>query len=266
MTPASQRETANQKHLLDALANGEITCHYQPQFDVKTNKITGAEALVRWMCPERGLVPPAQFMPMAHKAGLVPLLDDYVFDHVLQQQTIWAQRGLQFPKISLNISRERLAETGLAHRVTNALQPHHIISFELLETSFLDDADTELICTLDTLRAAGIGLDLDDFGSGHSSIVAMQALQPDRVKIDRTLVAPLCRKQTQILTLQALIRLAALDGCGVIVEGIESQHQLDAVRQLDCEALQGFALARPMTALAFEQYLVPDAKAHAIGM
>lgn len=261
MTPASQREATARQNLLNALDRGEITCHYQPQFDAKTHQIIGAEALVRWNCPERGLLSPDKFMPTAQKQGLVPVIDEYVFNCVLAQQTIWRERGLFVPTISLNISRERLYEDGLAARVIAALHPHHAISFELLETSFLDDADTGLMSTLDILRAAGVGLDLDDFGSGHSSIVAMQALRPDRVKIDRGLVAPLCRRRTQILTLQAMVRLASLDGCGVIIEGVETAEQLEAMKDLDCLAVQGFALARPMKAQDFEQYLSPIRKA-----
>lgn len=255
MTTMSGRDATARQGLLDALKKCEITCHYQPQFDAKTLKMVGAEALVRWECPEFGLLGPDQFMPMAQKAGLVPLIDEYVFHHVLRQQTIWADQGVNVPTISLNISRERLEDPGLVGRVTRALQPHHSISFELLETSFLDDMDQGLSDTLAQLRAAGIQLELDDFGSGHSSIVALQTVQPDRVKIDRSLVTPLSHNPRQILTLQALTRLAALQGAGVIIEGIETDQQLAALDQLQCDALQGFVLARPMSGDDFMAYL-----------
>lgn len=232
--------------LVSAMATGQITCHYQPQFDAHSHGVVSAEALVRWACPQRGLLLPQDFMPLAQETGLVPRIDEYVLNLVLDAQTRWHDAGRPVPTIALNISLDRLREPDLIEQVESAILPHHEITFELLETAFLDERDDKLSFILSSLRGLGIAIDLDDFGSGHSSIVALQTVQPDRVKFDQMLIAPLERNPSQILILQALAEVAAIEGCGVVVEGIETEGQLQAIKQLKCEALQGFALARPM--------------------
>jgi EAL domain-containing protein (putative c-di-GMP-specific phosphodiesterase class I) len=141
-----------------------------------------------------GLIGPNDFLTLAHKTGLLPRLDDYVFDFVLDAQTKWANAGLEVPIVALNISLDRLQEPGLVQHISDRMQPHHATSFELLETAFLDTCDNAISDTLNQLRAAGIRLELDDFGSGRSSIVALQTVPPDRVKFDQKLVALLEKK------------------------------------------------------------------------
>ena len=237
--------------LIEAMRAKRILCHYQPQFDATTLEVVGAEALVRWKCPERGLLTPDQFLPDAQQHGLMRKIDAYVFRHVADQQSDWAAQGLPFPRISLNVSKARLDADGLVPQMREVLQPHHSLAFELLETAFLDRPDTALGFKLDALRELGIRIELDDFGSGHSSIAALQALGPDGVKIDRSLVDPLITRPSQILTLQSLARIARLEGAGIVVEGLETGIQLAAVRDVDCDVLQGYALQRPMPAIEF---------------
>ena len=147
------------KNLRTALTSGQIICHFQPQFDAKTNALIGAEALVRWNCPERGLIGPDEFLALAHKTGLLPRIDDYVFDFVLDAQTKWAKAGLEVPIVALNISFDRLQEPSLFQHISDRVQPQHAISFELLETAFLDTCDNAISDTLNQLRAAGIRLE-----------------------------------------------------------------------------------------------------------
>ncbi|MDC0115914.1 EAL domain-containing protein [Octadecabacter sp.] len=246
MRPVTRHDASALQALLTALTEGQITSYLQPQFDAKTQRMVGAEALARWHCPACGLLMPDQFLPIAEKAGLIARIDEFVFDHIMALQTSWARDGLDIPPISLNVSLERLREDGFIDDVRGALAPHHKISFELLETAFLDDTDTDVTVVLDQLRALGLRIDLDDFGSGRSSIVALQAVKPDRVKIDRRLVAPLLHNQSQILTLKSLVHLARLEGCEVVMEGVETPEQIAAVSALDCAVLQGFGLSRPM--------------------
>lgn len=251
----SQLDMATHFNLARALDECEVICHYQPQFDSTSLEVVGAEALVRWDCPNNGLLLPNDFIPAAQATGLAPRLDEYVLDRVLADQTKWALSGLDVPTVALNISLDRLLQPGLMAQLKAKLQSHHSISFELLETAFLDDAGHEVMDVLNQVREAGIRLDLDDFGSGHSSIVALQAVQPDRVKIDRMLIAPLEDNPAQIHILEALVRVSTVQGCGVVMEGIETREQLDAVMQLDCEVLQGFYLGRPVGAADFAERL-----------
>ena len=141
-----------------------------------------------------------------------------------------------------------------------AIQPHHKIGFELLETAFLDHLDEEVSYRLDGLRELGIRLEMDDFGAGHASVVALQSIKPDRVKIDRDLVLPLVQAPEQITILQALAHIARYVGAQIVVEGVETQAHLDAVKELDCDAVQGYALDRPMPASQFVDLFAPARK------
>ncbi|PWJ22032.1 putative bifunctional diguanylate cyclase/phosphodiesterase [Jannaschia seohaensis] len=241
--------------ILGAIARDELICHYQAQFDARSLQIVGAEALVRWSCPDRGLLGPDKFLPQAAAAGLLHRIDRHVLTLVLEQQTRWHAEGVPYPPVAINTSAARLRDRDFVDSVLIQLEPHHDISFELLETAFLDKLEPCLAETLDRMRAAGLRVELDDFGSGHSSVAALQAVRPDRVKIDRSLVAPLRTRPEQALTLDALSRLARLEGAGVVVEGLESGMQLAAIRDIDCDALQGYILQRPLAADDFAAML-----------
>lgn len=241
--------------LIDAMRNGEIVCHFQPQFDARTLDIVGAEALVRWQCPTRGVLTPDKFLPQATQTGLLPDIDEHVFKYVARQQDAWAASHLQYPRISVNTSKARLETHDLVEQVQAIVEPHHLFSFELLETAFLDRVDTRLAFKLDALRDLGIRIELDDFGSGHSSIAALQAIKPDGVKIDRSLVEPIETKPSQLLTLRSLAKIARLERADIVIEGLENGLQLATIRDLDCDALQGYALQRPMPAAEFATLL-----------
>jgi diguanylate cyclase (GGDEF)-like protein/PAS domain S-box-containing protein len=251
----SRVEASAHHDLCSALRDGQLICHYQPQFDGTTLQMIGAEALVRWDCPNRGLLLPEAFMPIARKTGLVPRVDEYVLDHVLQAQTGWAEAGLEVPLVALNICLERLIEPSFLRQIRESIKSHHAVAFELLETSLLDHCDGPVMHVLDQLREAGIRIDLDDFGSGHSSVVALQAVRPDRVKVDQMLVRPLSTTPAQIHILKALSDVARHEGCGVVIEGIEDTVQLEAMKGLDVQALQGFLLGHPLPAEAFSNNL-----------
>ncbi len=253
----SPNDVATYHDLAGAMDAGHLSCHFQPQFDGETLAVVGAEALVRWDCPVRGLVMPDEFLPAAQSTGLCARVDEYVLDCVLAAQDRWAQAGLAVPTVALNISLPRLMQPDLIEQVTGKLKSHHAISFELLETSFLDQRTDALDAVLRKVRKAGIRIDLDDFGSGHSSILALQSVKPDRVKLDRMLISPLAENPAQIHILSALVRVARLVECGVVIEGIETQAQLDAVADLHCEAVQGYFLGRPVPEDEFVATLPP---------
>lgn len=246
--------------LYSAMDAQQITCFFQPIYDAQSLAIVSAEALVRWAHPSRGVLTPDMFLPQAIRSGQMAELDSYVLHHVLARQDAWAAAGIAFPPISVNVSYEQMTSRDWLAQTQAALQPHHRLSFELLETAFIDRIDTDLRYGLDGLRELGIGLEMDDFGAGHASVVALQALKPDRVKIDRNLVTPLAGKPDQILTLQALCNIARLEGAKIIVEGLETGIHLAAIRQLDCDALQGYALQRPVPDLDFAALLTRRSK------
>jgi diguanylate cyclase (GGDEF)-like protein len=250
-TPNFLSEADERQRLLDAIASGELTCHYQPQFHAVSGDLVGAEALVRWKCPQRGLLRPDAFMPTVEKFELEGMVDGHVFDLVARSQTLWAKSGAPQLPISMNISRQRFQCRKMLDHVSSNLKKHHRIHFELLETAFWDKLNDRDMQTLETLRQLGIGIELDDFGSGHASIAAMQAVQPDRIKIDGKLVVPITSNSEQILVLKLVTKLARLQKVGVVVEGVETLEHLKMVKDLDCDVLQGYALGMPMEADEF---------------
>ncbi len=241
--------------LLNALTNDEFVCWYQPQFDAKSLDVVGAEALVRWMCPQRGLLSPAAFLGDASDLKLLDEIDNRVLHMVASQQSRWRDEGLEFPTIAVNTSAERLARPEFIETVRRIVRPHHKVAVELLETSFIDKVDATTHANLDALRACGVRIDLDDFGSGHSSVIALQAVKPHVAKIDRSLVLPLEENPRQIMTLRALCRIARLEGAQTVIEGLENGMLLAATRYLDCDILQGYALQRPMPTNDFSALL-----------
>ena len=258
--PVSTITTQTRHEILDAIKADQLICYYQPQYDARTLDIVGAEALVRWNCPERGILTPDAFFPQADRAGLVPAIDACVLGIVTRQQSVWAQDRVTYPIVSVNTSAARLRAPDLVDEMRAVLEAHHTISLELLETAFLDTIDDELAFRLNTLRDLGVRIELDDFGSGHSSVAALQAIRPDQVKIDRSLTAPLTSNPNQIQTLQSLARIARLEGADIAIEGLETGLQLAAIRSVDCDVLQGYTLQRPMPAGDFTALLRRSAK------
>ncbi len=236
-----------------ALARGEIQAVFQPIYDARTLTICAAEALVRWNCPERGLLTPDKFLSSASRAGMLAEIDEAVLTFVLDQQDTWCAQGRSFPRISLNLSRDTLLSDTWLPGLQSRLEAHHAIAFELLETAFMDRVDPITAHRLDTLREMGLRIEMDDFGAGHASIVALQSIKPNGVKIDRDLVLPLEKHARQIETLEALCRIARLENCDIVIEGLETGIHMAAVHNLDCDALQGYALERPMSAEAFTE-------------
>lgn len=162
-------------------------------------------------------------------------IDACVLANVMRQQTIWAREGASYPIISVNTSAARLRAPDLIDSMCKVLEAPHKMSLELVETAFLDTIDDELAFKLNALHDLGVRIELDDFGSGHSSVVALQAIKPDQVKIDCSLIAPLANNPHQIQTLESLVRIAQLEAADIAIEGLETGLQLAAIRSLDCD-------------------------------
>lgn len=254
-TSATPRRSISDREFSEALERGEITCVLQPQFDAHTRAVIGAEALVRWTCRNRGLVSPGDFLTQAAKAGCLADIDRSIFLQVISLQTEWHERALSFPPISINVSKDRLFDPTFCSDLSRYVRPHHALSFELLETAFYDQIPTALEFPIDAIREAGIPLEIDDFGSGHASILAVQTLQPDRIKFDQALVARAVQDTRGRKVLQALIQIARLQSAEVLLEGIETEAMLAAAATFDCDALQGYQLSRPLSVDAFEALL-----------
>jgi EAL domain-containing protein (putative c-di-GMP-specific phosphodiesterase class I) len=240
-----------------ALARDEFVLHYQPIFDVPARTLIGVEALIRWHDPERGMVPPNDFIPLAEATGLIEQVGDWVVSAVCEQQVAWAARGLH-PQISFNVSPRQLRRLDFSDRVAAHLartgaDPHRL-TVELTESATMEDpAESETI--LRALHAQGLQLALDDFGSGYSSLSRLREMPVETLKIDRAFMreVPGNREASAIVT--AILRLSRALGRVAVAEGVETEEQHRFLAQEGCPLAQGFLLARPLPAAGVEELL-----------
>ena len=240
-----------------ALERNELVVHYQPKFDLRTNRLHSLEALVRWEHPERGLLGPGQFMPVAEATGLIHPLTDRVIELVLQRVRAWTREGLRVP-VAVNLSARCLHGRSLPERVTAALAEHGVpvdlLSLEITESAIMRDPEAAL-GLLDTFTAAGIHLSLDDFGTGYSSMAYLRRLPVSELKIDRSFITGLLTERADTILVRSIINLGHNLGLHVVAEGIEDRATVEVLRQLECDVLQGFFIARPMPGEQVERWL-----------
>jgi diguanylate cyclase (GGDEF)-like protein len=243
--------------ILIALDQGQFQCLYQPQYDCQTLEIVGAEALVRWNHPTRGRLAPDAFLGIAEEIDMVAKIDQIVFERALEDSKIWRVAGKYIRQISVNVSTKRLLDPLLPMRIAHLADEEQNFAFELLESVFLDDTNEHLAKNLACMRELGIAIEIDDFGTGHASMVGLLNLRPDRLKIDRQLVMPLVRSQQQRRLVASIIEIGHVLGIAVVAEGVETREHVSVLADLGCDFLQGYGLARPMDAVDL-QALLPD--------
>ncbi len=234
--------------LVNAIATDELVVHYQPIIDLPTGAVTGYEALVRWERPGYGLLSPAEFIPTAEASTLICDLDVWVLRRATRQAAEWAGAGQPSRTMSVNISGRHLSTPRIVDDVYDALVdsglPAGQLVLEITETALVEDLVA--IQHLEQLRSLGVAISIDDFGTGYNSVARLQHLPVDVIKIDRSFLDT-TQKSTRIL-LELMIHAAHAFGLPVVVEGVEYPEQLDALRFMDCESVQGFYLSRPLTA------------------
>ncbi|MCS6877364.1 MAG: EAL domain-containing protein [Geminicoccaceae bacterium] len=247
-----------------ALERGELALHYQPKFDARTGALTSCEALLRWHHPERGSVPPARFVPLAEETGLIHAIGAWVLEEACRQAVAWG--GLP---VAVNLSPVQLRDEELPERVRAVLEatglPPDRLELEITETALLDEGE-RAIRTLRALRALGVRIAMDDFGTGHSSLGHLQRLPFDKLKIDRSFVDRLEEDPRRRAIVAAIVDLARAFGMATCAEGVETDGQLDALRRTGCEEVQGYLLARPLPAPEFSaRFLGLSARSFARG-
>jgi diguanylate cyclase (GGDEF)-like protein/PAS domain S-box-containing protein len=263
-TEALQAEVVRTKRVADEILHGmdnaEFVPHYQPQFDAHTFEIVGVEALARWRHPIEGLVLPQQFMSVAEELNVVSTLDRMVLEGALRQLAAWRESGIRVPHISVNVSARRLQDEQLAATLKGLAIEPGTVSFELVESIFLDETDDDVVLfNIDQIKDLGIDIEIDDFGTGYASIVSLLRLKPKRLKIDRQLVLPIVESPAQRHLVESIIDIGKSLGIEVIGEGVETIEHAEILRDLGCDALQGYAFARPMGAAPLAAFL--DARA-----
>ena len=250
-----------ERELRRGLADGELTVHYQPEVDLTTGQVTGAEALVRWEHPERGLLEPAEFIFVAEDSDLIVAIDDFVLWQACHEAARW--RG-QLPDeapfvISVNLSERRLAEAGLSNKIAQAISdaelPADSLCLEVAEQALLDRRG-DALASLPDLEALGVRLLIDDFGVAMSSFSTIQRLpRLNAIKIDQSFIAGLGRSREDSVGVAAIVGLAHGLKLTATAEGVETPEQLAALRKLDCDRAQGFFFARPQPPDGFGKLL-----------
>lgn len=250
-TDALRLDVVNTKKTADEILRGleqnEFVAYFQPQFDARTLEMVGLEALVRWDHPTKGILAPASFLKIAESLKVVSQIDAVVLNQALLQQFRLTANGYPVPKVSVNVSAQRLMDGSLFERLEGLSFRPGSLAFELLESISFDGDDSDLIQSIDRLKALGADIEIDDFGSGHASIVTLLKLTPRRLKIDRQLIIPLLESRAQQKLVASIIEIGRSRGIEIVAEGVETPEHIEVLRDLGCDILQGYALARPMS-------------------
>jgi diguanylate cyclase (GGDEF)-like protein len=259
MRESAQQRTSMESELRRALANGELECYFQPIMELWTNRISGFEALVRWIHPQQGLLNPADFIPIAEETGLIVDLDAQILEQACRKITEW---NLVSPEklltLSVNISARSLLDLALSDRVASAIKTHQVqasnLYLEITETALIDDIELATTC-INKLERLGVRMAIDDFGTGYSSLRYLKNLQVGVLKIDRSFTDGLSVDHGDGVIVKAVIDMASALNMAVVAEGIETQHQLDVLKGLGCEYGQGYLFGRPLNGADTERLL-----------
>ena len=242
-----------------AFEREELRLHYQPKYNLKTGLVEGCEALVRWDLPERGLVYPSDFIPLAEETNLILQLGDWVMNRVCEDYRLW-QRSLPSPgRVSVNLSLKQLQQRSFLENVRAIFKKHGVsptsLELEITETTLMDDAE-RTIRILDSLYGMGLHLAIDDFGTGYSSLSALQQFPISTLKIDKSFVRDVAVDEDDATIVATIIKMARSLKMDVVAEGVESQEQLNFLRQHECDYVQGHLFGDPMTAEGLLELLI----------
>lgn len=244
--------------LRDALRRRQLEVHFQPQFDLATSRLSGAEALLRWMHPEQGEISPQRFIPVAEQTGLIDQLTEFVLDAVCRQMRGWIDEGLEPVPVGVNIAGHQLGDLQLGVYVRDAVERHgvpfRLLQIEITERLAVRDPERG-IELLNALRTLGVTIALDDFGTGYSSLQYLLELPVDVLKIDRGFIADLAHNPQRARFVKAIIELGRDLGMIVVAEGVETAEQHALLHALGCDFAQGYLLGRPVPAAAFRAQL-----------
>jgi diguanylate cyclase (GGDEF)-like protein len=246
------KQTADE--LILAFGRDEIVPYFQPQFDATTLDISGVEALARWDHPRHGILTPDRFLGIAEGINRVADIDACILEKALFQTTRWAAIGLDVPQVSVNISAQRLKDPNLLTKLQNIPFRKGGLSFELLESISFDGHDAALEEAIKDIKAMGIDIEIDDFGTGHASIVSLLELAPKRLKIDRKLIAPITTSQSQRRLVASIIEIGRSQNIAIVAEGVETFEHANILRDLGCHFFQGYAFAKPMPGRDFIEF------------
>jgi len=234
--------------LRTAIGENQLRLHYQPKVDLRRGQVVGVEALVRWEHPDRGTVPPSDFIPFAEQTGVIRHVTRWVLEEALRQCGAWYANGLSL-NVSVNVSSRDLLDRDLAQIVDEATRRHGVpadlLTIEVTESALVEDPQRAQE-TIRNLKQRGVRLSLDDYGTGYSSLAYIQRLQFDELKVDRSFVTHMSRREKDSAIVRSTIDLGHNLGLTVVAEGVEDIEVITLLRELGCDLIQGYGVSRPL--------------------
>ncbi len=252
-----------ENRLRQAVEHGELVVYYQPQQNIKTGKITGAEALVRWNHPDLGLLNPAQFVPLAEEIGLIIPIDQWVLRTACRDLKAWEEAGHGPLYVSTNLSARQFRQPGLAEMISHVLTESRLrpdcLGIEITETLLMEDT-AFTARNLNSLNAMGVRFLVDDFGTGYSSLSYLKKLPIQKLKIDKSFITHVAGDHDYQAIINAIIAMAHILKLKVVAEGVETDEQLSYLSSRDCDEMQGYHFSKPIPADEFERVLIAAAE------
>jgi len=249
--------------LRQALEREEFVLYYQPQIELATGRLAGAEVLIRWQHPERGLVPPVKFIPIAEETGSIGPIGEWTLRTACAQGRRWQQAGLPLPPIAVNLSAQQWLQPHIERQVVAALDASglapHLLELEITESLLMRDTDT-MLDTMRRLRARGVQFAVDDFGTGYSSLSYLKRFPINQLKIDRSFVRDIPTDPDDAAIAIAIIQMGKSLRLTVVAEGVETLGQLNFLREHGCDAAQGYYFSSPLPAERFAEFLERQAR------
>ncbi len=244
-----QKQMKTLHDLRQALDRGELVLHYQPKLNTRTGTILGVEALMRWNHPERGMLLPGEFIPLAERIGLIVPMGEWAVDEACRQMSQWCMQAHCHWTVAVNLSPVQFNHPGLVQSIRRSLQkyaldPRHLV-LEITETTAMHNPEASL-AILNDLQAMGVKISIDDFGTGYSSLMYLKRLPASELKIDRAFVRDLARDTEDAAIISAIVALGQTLGLAIVAEGVENQEQLAFLSDLGCNSLQGYLIGRPV--------------------
>jgi EAL domain-containing protein (putative c-di-GMP-specific phosphodiesterase class I) len=259
MTVAAADRMDLERGLREALIGSQFELHYQPKVCTHNSHVCGVEALVRWRNPERGLLSPLTFIPLAEATGLIEALGEWVLEEACRQLTVWRAEGIKAVSVAVNLSAYQLRSPTLVARVAAIMLKHSIeegeLELEITESAAMDNPEMA-IGQLSALRRLGIKLAIDDFGTGYSSLAYLKLLPIQTLKVDRTFVKDIETDENDAAICAATIALAHNLGLEVVAEGVETKVQREFLAEHECDYLQGYLFSKPLPAAEATAFLM----------
>lgn len=248
LTEITQRHFTLEEDLRNAVEKGEFYLLYQPKIDVKTTRIIGVEALIRWQHPKKGLISPDDFIPLAEETGLIIPISEWVLQEAIKQQERWENEGKSLITMSINLSAKQLQLDHIEHiiKILNLTNiPKQYIDFEITETYLMKDAIQSKML-LEKLHSIGVTLSIDDFGTGYSSLAYLKRFKVNTLKIDKALIQEIENNKNDFTIAKAIVAMAQALDMKVVAEGVETLIQSKMLKSINCDYIQGFYYSRPV--------------------